>query len=93
MPLFMGTIPAETVVQGSVATALGLVMGVGEVLGGVVGPTLAGMAADRWGLTAPLWIEVGCAIAGGLIALGLIETAPARSATVVSTRSAARARQ
>lgn len=37
-PLYMGTIPSETIPARYVATAFGLVMGTGEVLGGVSGP-------------------------------------------------------
>lgn len=75
-PLFMGTIPSETIPPRMVATGLGLVMGIGEILGGVFGPTLAGMAADRHGAAAPLVIMGGCALTGTLLALFLQETAP-----------------
>ena len=77
-PLFMGTIPSETIPARYVATSLGLVMGLGEILGGVSGPWAAGWAADRYGLRAPIMIEAGCAIVGALLALFLKETAPAR---------------
>jgi MFS transporter, ACS family, hexuronate transporter len=75
-PMFMGTIPSETVDPRHVATALGLVMGCGEVLGGALSPTVAGWAADIAGLAAPLWIMAGACVAAGVLALGLIETAP-----------------
>ena len=76
--LFMATIPAETVPAGSLATALGLVMGVGELAGGFVAPTLAGIASDRLGPTAPFWISaVGAALAA-VFSLFLTETAPSR---------------
>jgi ACS family hexuronate transporter-like MFS transporter len=75
-PLFMATIPSESVGAGHVATALGLTMGVAEVLGGVFAPSLAGMAADASDLSAPLWIMFVLAIASGLIAVFLEETAP-----------------
>lgn len=75
-PMFMATIPSETVDPRHTATALGLVMGTGEVLGGVLGPSAAGVAADAFGLVAPLWIMLGLCIAAGLAALGLRETAP-----------------
>jgi MFS transporter, ACS family, hexuronate transporter len=52
-PLFMATVPSESVDAAHVATALGLTMGVAEVLGGVFAPALAGMAADASDLTAP----------------------------------------
>ena len=79
-PLFMGTIPSETIPPRYVATALGITVGIGEIFGGVCGPALAGWAADRSTLAAPLVIQAGCAIAGALIALGLQETAPSRVA-------------
>jgi predicted MFS family arabinose efflux permease len=51
-------------------------MGLGEGLGGVVSPALAGMAADRFGLQAPLWIMFALPIAAALLSFGLRETAP-----------------
>jgi len=77
-PLFMGTIPSETIPARYVATALGLVMGTGEVLGGVGGPAIAGWAADHYGQGIPMLMQAGCALIGTLLALFLSETAPAR---------------
>jgi MFS transporter, ACS family, hexuronate transporter len=77
-PLFMGTIPSETVPRAHMTTAIALVMGTGEVFGGVLSPALAGWAGDIAGLAAPLWIMMGLCIMAGLLALGLKETAPAR---------------
>ena len=75
-PLFMATVPSESVGPQHIASALGLVMGTGEVLGGVFSPFIAGAAADEWGLDAPLWIMVGLCLLGGFLAMGLTETAP-----------------
>jgi len=75
-PLFMATVPAESVDPRHTATVLGLVMGMGEVLGGVLSPFGAGAAADAWGLEAPLWIMLGLCVVAGVLALGLEETAP-----------------
>lgn len=77
-PLFMGTIPAESTSPRLIATAMGLVVGIGEIVGGFCGPLIAGWVADRTTLQAPILIEAGCALAGGLLAIGLKETAPAR---------------
>ena len=79
-PLFMGTIPSETIPARYVATSLGLTVGIGEILGGVSGPAVAGWAADRYSLAAPMFIQAGCAVAGALLALALKETAPSRVA-------------
>jgi MFS family permease len=75
-PLFMGTIPSETVSAKHMTTAMAIIMGAGEVVGGVVAPAIAGWAADLAGLAAALWIMAGLAIAAGILSLGLIETAP-----------------
>jgi len=76
-PLFMATIPSEAVDPRYTATALGLIMGVGEGVGGVLSPTIAGAAADQFGLQAPLWIMFGLPLLAGLLSFGLRETAPA----------------
>ncbi|MBV8853761.1 MAG: MFS transporter [Sinobacteraceae bacterium] len=80
-PVFMGTVPSETIPARYVATSLGLVVGIGEILGGVSGPAAAGWAADRYGLQAPLLIQAACALCGALLALPLRETAPRRIGT------------
>jgi MFS family permease len=77
-PLFMGTVPSETIPARYVATSLGMVVGLGEVLGGVGAPWIAGRAADHYGLQAPLMIMATCAIIGTVLALFLRETAPIR---------------
>jgi ACS family hexuronate transporter-like MFS transporter len=76
-PLFMGTIPSETVSARHMTTAMAMIMGTGEVVGGVISPAAAGWAADLVGLGAPLWIMMGLCLAAGALALALIETAPA----------------
>jgi len=80
LPLLMGTIPSETIPTRYVATSMGLTVGIGEILGGVSAPALAGTAADHYGLTAPLFIQAACALAGAVTALALKETAPRRRA-------------
>jgi MFS family permease len=75
-PLFMATIPAESVDPRLTATLAGIIIGTGEVIGGVLSPSIAGALADRFGLSAPVWLMFARALAGGLVALGLRETAP-----------------
>lgn len=77
-PLFMGTIPSETIPARYVATSMGIVVGLGEILGGVSGPAIAGWAADLYGLRVPLLMQAGCAIIGMGLAAFLTETAPIR---------------
>ena len=77
-PIFMATIPAESVPAASLGAAIGLVGGVAEVLGGFFGPPVAGVLADRFGLGAPLALMGALAIVATLLALGLVETHPRR---------------
>ena len=83
--LFMGTVPMETVAPQQAAAASGLVLGIGQIVGGFCTPALAGVMADRYGLQFPLWIAVGAAVAAAISCLWLTETAPrilaARAAT------------
>jgi ACS family hexuronate transporter-like MFS transporter len=76
-PLFMGTIPSETVSARHMTTAMAIIIGSGEVVGGVISPAAAGWAADLTGLGAPLWIMMGLCSGAGVLALALSETAPA----------------
>jgi len=80
-PLFMATIPAESASGRYIATALGLVNGIGEFLGGSTLPTFAGKAADHYGLQAPMFIAAGLALVATVFALFLKETAPVRVGT------------
>jgi MFS family permease len=75
-PLFMAIIPGESMPIGLVATAISVTQLAGEIVGGCVAPVVAGIAADAWGLQAPLWIAFGGALVSGIIAFGLKETAP-----------------
>lgn len=75
-PLFMATVPSESVPPAMAATVFGLCMGSCEILGGAGGPAIAGLMADSYGLSAPLWIMAGLAFCGGVAACFLRETAP-----------------
>jgi ACS family hexuronate transporter-like MFS transporter len=86
MPLFMATVPAESVAARHMGTALGLCMGGSEILGGVLAPVFSGYFADRYGLQAPLWGLVLLALIGSLASLGLRETAPRVLARAASGR-------
>ncbi|HEX4023360.1 MAG TPA: MFS transporter [Steroidobacteraceae bacterium] len=78
-PLFMGVIPGETVPSRYAASAMGLIICIGEVIGGSGINALAGRLADLSARpTVPVGIEAVCALIGGLLCLLLIETAPAK---------------
>jgi len=72
----MGIIPAETVEPEVLSRALGFVIALGVLVGGLAGPTIAGWSADHWGPTAPLLVEAICAAAASCVGLALIETGP-----------------
>jgi fucose permease len=78
--LFMATIPAETVPRAVMATALGLIMGTGEIVGGFIAPYLAGRLSDAFDLNASMLISSGAAAVVVLLSFALKETAPIRIA-------------
>jgi len=91
-PLFMATVPSESVDARHIASALGICMGSGELIGGVLSPFAAGYLADVVGMQAPLWIMFGLALIAGVVACGVRETAPRRLAAGVRPSPAASSR-
>jgi MFS family permease len=77
-PLFMGVIPGETISRRYAATAMGLVVCVGEVVGGFGITSIAGKFADMSSLATPVLMQTVCALIGGVLCFFLLETAPAR---------------
>ena len=82
-PLYVAIVPAEAVPRRHVATAVALSLASGEIVGGVIGPAVAGRAADLVGLSAPFWISLGCAAVCAVLSLFLDETAPSKRKPVV----------
>jgi predicted MFS family arabinose efflux permease len=79
-PLFMGVVPGETVPRAMAATAMGLVVCIGELVGGFGAPWVAGLVADQTSLAAPVIAVAVFAFCGGLCSLLLHETAPGKVA-------------
>jgi predicted MFS family arabinose efflux permease len=77
-PLFMGVIPGETVSRAQAASAMGLIVCIGEIVGGFGITTLAGRIADLTSLAAPFFVMTACTAAAGLVCLFLEETAPVK---------------
>jgi sugar phosphate permease len=77
----MGVVPGETVPRALAASSMGLVVMVGELVGGVVMPWVAGRVADETNLAAPMMIAAICAFCGGVTSLFLKETAPRKIGT------------
>jgi len=79
--VFMGVIPSETVPKALAASSMGLVVGAGEIVGGVLSPTISGWIADQTSLVAHMIVMMVCALCGGLLSLFLRETAPGKIQT------------
>jgi MFS transporter, ACS family, hexuronate transporter len=78
-PLFMGVIPGESMPRKYAATAMGLVVCVGEVLGGSGLVALAGKIADLTQLSTAVLIMAGSGAMGCLLCFFLVETAPVKA--------------
>ena len=80
----MGVIPGETVPRTMAATSMGLVVGIGELLGGTLAPTAAGWLGDMSTLAAPMLAIAAFALVAGVLSLFLEETAPGKVQQPVS---------
>ncbi|WP_428911545.1 MFS transporter [Niallia sp. Krafla_26] len=78
--LYMSIIPAETVPLKFAGVAIGLTIGIAEIFGGVISPIISGIAADAFGLTAPLLISSSAAFLAFVFSIFIKETAPAKLA-------------
>jgi len=76
--LFMGVVPGETVNPKLAASSMGLVVCIGELVGGFASPWLAGVLADGSGLQMTMYFTLVCAFLSGIAALFLKETAPSK---------------
>lgn len=80
--LYMSIIPAETVPLKYAGVAIGLTIGIAEIFGGVISPIISGIAADAFGLTAPLLISSSAAFLAFVFSIFIKETAPAKVAAI-----------
>ena len=74
--LTVGPLCTETVPPTLMATASGVIIAVGELLGGGLGPIAAGQVAERFGIEHILWLPIGCLALGFVLCLMLRETNP-----------------
>ena len=72
--LTVGPICSETVPASLMATATGMVIAVGELLGGGLAPMLAGHFAERYGIDHLLLLPQAAILLGFVLSLLLIET-------------------
>jgi len=75
-PMYLGTLPAESVPAEIAGTAIGIPTAVGEVLGAALMPTIAGVLADSFSLFAPMWMAAVAGVFVCIISIFYVETAP-----------------
>jgi predicted MFS family arabinose efflux permease len=80
-PIFMGVIPGESMPRQYAATAMGLVVCVGEILGGSGLVALAGKVADLTQLTTAVLMMAASGAIGAVLCFFLVETAPVKVRT------------
>ena len=71
-----GTIAVESVPLALGSTAVGLIIGIGEIFGGGVAPMLAGWIAQSYGIQYTMYLALAGLIGCGFFALFFKETAP-----------------
>lgn len=76
--LTTGPLCTETVPVGLMATASGMVIAAGELIGGGLGPVAAGQIATRFGIGHVLWLPIAALGLAIVLASFLIETRRAR---------------
>ncbi len=64
IPIIAAVIPSEAVPDNLKAKAIGLITGVGEIVGGVLVPAMAGVLSDKIDPSAFLWISSSLAVLG-----------------------------
>ncbi|RDK05598.1 MFS transporter [Cupriavidus lacunae] len=74
--LTVGPISVESVPAKLMATASGLVVGIGEIFGGGIAPALAGYVAKQYGIEHVLYLALGAIAIGFIAVISLKETAP-----------------
>jgi predicted MFS family arabinose efflux permease len=77
--LLSGPVATEAAPLGMVSTAIGIVVGAGEIFGGGIAPALAGFVATHFGIQNILWLPICAVILGVGVSLLLEETAPSKA--------------
>ena len=75
-PMYLSTLPAESVPPRISGTAVAIPTAIGETLGSALMPTIAGKLGDIFNLSAPMWMAALAGVFVAVISLFYIETAP-----------------
>jgi sugar phosphate permease len=74
--LITGPISTESAPAGLVSSAIGIVVGSGEIFGGGIAPSIAGYVAQHYGIQNILYLALIGVALGVVVCLFLKETAP-----------------
>jgi MFS family permease len=77
--LITGPVATESAPAGLVSSAIGLVVGSGEIFGGGVAPAIGGRIAQHYGIENILWMPLVGVGLGVVVAAFLTETAPRKT--------------
>jgi MFS family permease len=80
--LITGPIATEAAPVGLVSSAIGVVVGAGEIFGGGVAPSIAGYIGNAYGIENTLYVALTGVVLGIVVSLFLRETAPRKVAAV-----------
>jgi MFS family permease len=75
-PMYLGTLPAESVPPEIAGTAVAIPVAIGETLGAALMPTIAGILSDRFNLFAPMWMAALAGVVIAFVSFFYVETAP-----------------
>jgi MFS family permease len=82
--LLTGPIATESAPPGLVSSAVGIVVGSGEIFGGGIAPSMAGFIAQHFGIQNIFYLALGGVALGVIVCLALKETAPRKVAVVAA---------
>jgi MFS family permease len=75
-PMYLSTLPAESVPPRISGTAVAIPTAIGETLGAALMPSIAGLLSDHVSKFAPVWMAAVAGILIAVISLFYVETAP-----------------
>jgi MFS family permease len=82
--LLTGPIATESAPAGLVSSAVGIVVGSGEIFGGGIAPSMAGYIAQHYGIQNILYLALAGVGLGVIVCLALKETAPRKVAVLAA---------
>ncbi len=87
--LITGPIATESAPAGLISSAIGMVVGAGEIFGGGVAPIIAGAVAQSYGIQSILWVALSGVVLGVIVSVFFRETAPRQVGVAASPAVAA----